>query len=444
MSVSFKSFFILACFTAFTCLGVFANSLLAPPTQIQVEGAEVIQPSSTIAIPESNVFPGTNIRYSQVIGVRTAGQDFPELGWFRSEWNGTMAEAISRHPTAFAGHARAVLGKSIRWRDCLVDSNRFMTVAEMADPSHSNYVWNQPDRDGLTEALSDPLVRDGIVKIALVVADSHSGARRAVPLFLMDMQLGFEGHLDERNHVLRLDKAAARDYSVAFFTALLSRWGNDPGLHSVNISEYFAGDAASHPEDFSLAEHVRGRATMWQRIIDAAPLDSNGNRVAIVQTSPLLQSGVTAEDLASIRMGISQPDPDVFQHQCGAELPESTLCDLGSVSRGLQDLYSVVPSFVTQDDRYARLERRSGGWPSSNLLPNPFGIAAGDSEVASIEHVMWYRCNVVPADSTMFHISTANTAQGIWDEDSFFRALGRFGSGGSESCGSGAFPPLLN
>ena len=98
MSVSFKSFFILACFTAFTCLGVFANSLLAPPTQIQVEGAEVIQPSSTIAIPESNVFPGTNIRYSQVIGVRTAGQDFPELGWFRSEWNGTMAEAISRHP----------------------------------------------------------------------------------------------------------------------------------------------------------------------------------------------------------------------------------------------------------------------------------------------------------------------------------------------------------
>ena len=319
-----------------------------------------------------------------------------------------------------------------------------MTVAEMADPSHSNYVWNQPDRDGLTEALSDPLVRDGIVKIALVVADSHSGARRAVPLFLMDMQLGFEGHLDERNHVLRLDKAAARDYSVAFFTALLSRWGNDPGLHSVNISEYFAGDAASHPEDFSLAEHVRGRATMWQRIIDAAPLDSNGNRVAIVQTSPLLQSGVTAEDLASIRMGISQPDPDVFQHQCGAELPESTLCDLGSVSRGLQDLYSVVPSFVTQDDRYARLERRSGGWPSSNLLPNPFGIAAGDSEVASIEHVMWYRCNVVPADSTMFHISTANTAQGIWDEDSFFRALGRFGSGGSESCGSGAFPPLLN
>ena len=231
---------------------------------------------------------------------------------------------------------------------------------------------------------------------------------------------------------------------MAFFTALLTRWGNDPGLHSVNISEYFAGNADSHPADFNLAEHVQGRASTWQRIVDAAPLDANGNRVAIVQTSPLLHSGITAADLANAKVGISQPDPDVFQHDCGSELPGSKLCELGSVSRGLQDLFGVVPSFITQDDRYARIGRRSGGWPSSSNLSNPFGIAAGGSEVASMEQVLWYRCNMVPTDSTMFHLSTASAAQGIWDEDSFFRALGRFGVGGSESCGSGAFPPALN
>jgi len=436
-------FVVLSVFVMF--VGPTVQAEINPPTGIEIRGAQVLQGQTSPDTSAAGLFPNSNIRYKQVIGVRTDGQEFPELGWFRSNWNGEMSRAVARYPEAFsADHMGAVLGKSIRWRDCLVDSNQFMTVAEMADPAHPNYIWNQPNRDGLTEALSDPLVREGVAQIALVIADSASGARLAVPLFMVEMDLAFLGFGTDRHYVLRLDKPLARDYSVAFFSAILQRWGNDAGVHSINISEYFAGDSADHPSDFSLADHARGRVQMWERIVDAAPLDASGNRVAIVQTSPLFQSGVTPQDLINTGVGISQPDPDVFQHECGAELPDHKLCTAGSVSRGLQDLYGVVPSFITQDDRYARNNRRSGPWPSDSQLPNPFGIGGGETAVASIEQVMWYRCNVVPADSSMFQLSGAGVADGVWDEAALFEGIGRFGAGGTEPCGTGTFPPRLD
>jgi len=420
------------------------ESQLSEPTGISIIGATIVHDSGESGSSSVGVFPNSNIRYKQVIGERTDGQDFPELGWFRSNWNGTMSRAVARYPEAFSNGVGAVLGKSMRWRDCLVDSSEFMTVEEMADPDHPNYVWNQPNRDGLTEALNDPLVREGVAQIALVVADSASGARRAVPLFLTELGLSYTSSTDSRNEVLRFDLPMAREYATAFFTAILAKWGDNEGLHSMNISEYFAGNASNFPADFSLADHIRGRASMWQPIVDAAPLDENGNRVAIVQTSPILNSGVTAQDLIEAQIGISQPDPDVFQHRCADNVPNDTLCEEGSVSRGLQDLFGVVPSFITQDTRYALTGRRSGGWPSTDLLANPFGIDGGETRVANIEQVFWYRCNVVPTDSTMFNLSGDEAVAGIWDEASFFNALGRFAAGGSDASAGQIFPPRLD
>ena len=439
-----RSYLRLLFLVCLVCLGTTANAEIGPPIDIQVNGAEVLQQSATPVTTSAGLFPNSNIRYTRAIGVRTNGREFPELGWFRRNWEGPMSRAVSTFPAAFSANTAAVLGKGLRWRDCLVDSSLFMTVAEMADPGHPNYIWNQPSRDGLTEALNDPLVRGGTAKIALVVGDTASGSPRSVPLFMVGMNLSFGGNGNENETVLRLDRSLARDYSVAFYSAILRRWGNDAGLHTIILGEYFAGNSANFPSDFTLAEHVRGRASMWQRIVDAAPLDDNGNRVAIVQSSPLLNSGVTAQDLVTAKVGVSQPDPDIFQHGCGSELPENKLCEPGSVSRGLQDLFGVVPSFITQDDRYARLQRQSGGWPSSDGLPNPFGIGPGERVVASIEHVMWYRCNVVPTDGTMFQLSARGVADDIWDEAALFKGIGRFGAGGSERCGQGAFPPSFN
>lgn len=436
-------------------LAVFYTSLLTPNltlaaaheaiTGIRVEGAIVLSRDapSNDGNASVGVFPGSNIRYRQVIGHRTNGQDFPAEGWFRGAWNTTMATALDRFPSAFSGHAGAVLGKSIRWRECLVDDEEFMSVAEVSDPDHPNYVWNQPGLDGLSEALSDPLVLSGTAQISLVVADTSSGARLSVPQFIIEQGLSFTSSAGDRNEVLRLDLELAREYSIAFFSAILKKWGNDPGLHSVNVSEYFAGSSSHHPPDFDLGDYYRGRASTWARIVDAAPLDSAGNRIALVQTSPVFTGGVTVEDLIEAKMGISQPDPDVFQHECGSELPESRLCENNTVSRGLQELFGVVPSFITQDDRYARTRRLTGGWPSQEALANPFEIAEGQQVVAGIEQVMWYRNNVVPADSSMFQISVPGMADGLWDEAAFLRALGRFAPGGSDAGNGQAFPPRL-
>ena len=324
----------LAILVAFSLTSAALNALAATPlnapSDIRVEGAVVIERDSSrdegsTGSQEIRVFPGSNIRYRQVIGHRTDGQEFPEEGWFRRAWNSTMAEAVERFPLAFSDHASAVIGKSIRWRDCLVNDELFMSVAEVSNPDHPNYIWNQAGRDGLTEALTDPLVLDGTALVSLVVADSSSGARVAVPRFLTALGLSFTSSAGSRNEVLRLDTPLAREYSIAFFTALLTKWGNDPGLHSVNVSEYFAGSASHFPSDFDLTEHYRGRALTWSPIVNAAPLDANGNRVAIVQASPVFLGGVTVEDLINAQMGISQPDPDMFDHECGHELPDSKL-----------------------------------------------------------------------------------------------------------------------
>ena len=91
-----------------------------------------------------------------------------------------------------------------------------------------------------------------------------------------------------------------------------------------------------------------------------------------------------------------------------------------------------------------RVQRKSGPWPSSNFLRNPFGIQAGGTVVASIEQVMWYRCSMVPTDSTMFRLSTLSQAENLWDEAAFLNAINKFASGGYESCAGQTFPPQLN
>jgi len=425
-----------------------AAAEISAPSDIQVEGAVLLsngnsEEESELGANSPDVFPGSNIRYRQVIGHRTNGQGFPEEGWFSQSWNLTMAEALEKHPRAFSGHAGAVLGKSIRWRDCLVDDELFMSVSEVANPNHPNYVWNHPGLDGLTEALNDPLVLSGTAQIALVVADTSSGARLSVPRFVIAQGLSFTSSAGEINEVLRLDLPLAREYSIAFFTAILKKWGNDRGLHSVNVSEYFAGSSSNYPADFDIREYYRGRASTWSRIVEAAPLDSDGNRIAIVQASPVFIGGVTVSDLIDAKIGISQPDPDLFQHGCGSELPDSSHCENNTVSRGLQELFRVVPSFITQDDRYARTDRQSGPWPSRHVLPNPFQLDEGDRVVAGIGHVMWYRINVVPADSSMFQMSVPGMADGLWDEAAFFDALSRFAPEGRDVSNGKSFPPRL-
>jgi len=397
---------------------------------------------TTGLVAQSGVFPGTNIRYTQALGHRTNGQDFPSLGWFQSEYDDVLGPLVNEFPQAFTGYVRPVLGKSIRWRDTLVNDDLPMTVAEMADHTHPNFVWNQSNRDGLTEALAHPLVTSGAVQVALILADSHSGARLAVPDLLHNQGLSFENSNDSRNRVLRMDIPLARDYAVAWFTAILTKWGNDPGLHSIQISEYFQGNSSAFPNDFNQGEHIRGRRTMWSEIIAAAPLDASGNRVAITQASPILSNGVVIQDLLDLKLGLSQPDPDIFQHECGDNLPTDAFCELGTVSRGLQDAYGIVPTTLTADDRYAREFRISGQWHATTP-PNPFGIAPGDNEIATIAQVMWYRLNIVPCDGTIWNIGNTGGDVGRWDFQALRTAISQFGGGGSLVATHGQFPPQV-
>lgn len=381
---------------------------------------------STPATGES-VFPGTNMLWTDVIGHRTDGQDFPAEGWLdgpEDGWSEAMADILAQAPNAFTDRVRPVIGKSIRWADTLVDEDLVMTVAEMADHTHPNYVWNQPGGDGLTEALNSATLVNNDAYISLVMADSHSGARNAVPQFMIDADLSFVGTSDPRNHVLKFYNTQARNLATAWFTAVFNKWGSHPRMHSFWASEYF--DGSNHPADYDAAGQLQGRAAMWTALVAAMPKDANGNHKPVIQANARFGHGVNIQTVINSGLALGQSDPDVFHHGCenGGGFGTNG-CDAGSLSGNLQDAWSIVPIMASQDDRYATDGRVTGPYPS----PNSQGFSANARVEHTIPLTLAYRATTVRMNAFMFQLRPSLPG---WNNDALIQGLQEYGTGGSK------------
>ena len=381
---------------------------------------------STPATGES-VFPGTNMLWVDVIGHRTDGQNFPAEGWLDGPsdgWSEAMADILAQAPNAFTDRVRPVIGKSIRWADTLVNENLVMTVAEMADHTHPNYVWNQPGGDGLTEALNSATLVNNDAYLSLVMADSHSGARNAVPQFMIDADLSFVGTSDPRNHVLKFYNTQARNLATAWFTAVFNKWGSHPRMHSFWASEYF--DGSNHPADYDAAGQLQGRAAMWTALVAAMPRDANGNHKPVIQANARFGHGVNIQTVINSGLALGQSDPDVFHHGCenGGGFGTNG-CDAGSLSGNLQDGWGVVPIMASQDDRYATDARVTGPYPS----PNSQGFSANARVEHTIPLTLAYRATTVRMNAFMFQLRPSLPG---WNNDALIQGLQEYGTGGSK------------
>lgn len=388
----------------------------------------------------------SEIRHYGGLGMKATDGVFQNTtkGWFKRDWNKVMAKAVKDYSCAFEEHHPIIAGK-FRWSEAYVDSSIKPTRAQASDPNWSNYVWNNQttDRkgylyDGITDALNDSLIDNGkgIAKLAVRIGLTATNDNLIPPVWMRkDKSLAWEEGTNQNsksdNWHVRFDNPKAVDHAADFLAAFLAKFGNNKGIHSINLGEYWLGQQEYRPSDVNQQQYLVGVKNLWRKIIDAAPLDENGQRVNIVQTNPLFGDDVSIDDMEAIGMGVSRSDARI-------SFPIAS----NSQAVAMKQLYDgqKVHVMIDGDARYACQGRRQS-WDGT---ANPFGHKKGYSGVATPQEVFWYHSEEGPAPTHSFTLTIANWCSGAPQTTAnFIDAIKKFGRCGTQSSKWGASPAAV-
>ena len=413
---------------------------IEPPSDIGISGAQVLARSTTpespsVGVSASGVFPGTNIRHRSCIGSRPSGISWDVRDdWFDNEYESAMQIIRADRPQAFGDDVAACVMRKITWRQMYVDDRIAPESQSQArDPSWSNYAWNQ--NDTIAQNLNSQYIQSGEAMLGLLIADQATAQGNAPPRWYIDAGFTFGNEAAGLIHN-RMDQPEALAHVIDFYIALMRRYGGDRRLYGIVLGEYFAGSQNFWPSDFNNAEYRRGRREIWRAVSAAAPLDSDGNRIALYQTQPVLSSGVTLQDLLDNQMGVSESDVNLFKDGCGESL-EHFECEEGTHAWALQQMEGLLPTMMNGDSRFARDGRE---WTWSGLA-NPFGFGRGVRTVASPQQLFWYHGSegVIPLNSIFLKIEKDVEPQTL---DNMMDAVRQFSRGGSRTSNWGTAPVI--
>ncbi len=363
----------------------------------------------------------------------------PGKGWIRPEWNKVMAKAVKEAPRAFDQHY-PVLGAKLRWSRAYHNQNIKPTRKQAQDPNWSNYIWNRRE-DGLTNALNDPLIAGGYgqAKLMVIVALTSSSNVYAPPAWMQkDKSLTWEEGKNNNGHSgawhVRFDNPKAVDHASDFMIAFLKKFGNNQGLHSIVLGEYYLGLKKERPSNLNRGRYFRGVRTMWERIVRAAPRDGKGNRVNIVQTNPALENGVTVNDMERIGIGISESDTRL-------DLPVRYNPKIPMIEH-MRRLYNgkKVHVMMQGDGRYSLKGGRAQSWDGT---PNPFGHRKGYSGVATPQELYWYHGAKGPAPLHTIIMAPVDYGNSVQSSQNILKAIKEFGRGGSKASEWGPSPAQM-
>lgn len=395
---------------------------------------------------DSKVQTSNEVRQYGGIGTRNwsrAVLDRPTKGWFKTEFNKVMAEVVKNHSCAIEDHY-PTLGSKVLWSEAYIDSKIKPTRSQAKDPNWSNYVWNRPEPgsdfvyDGITDALNDPLIDNGkgIAKLSVLVGLTSTSGRMIPPVWMQrDRSLtwleGVNQNGSTGNWHVRFDNPVAVEHAADFLAAFLAKYGNNKGIHSINIGEYYTGHKDYRPSDLNRDKYWHGMKALWAKVVQSAPRDENNQRVNIVQTNPVLWAGVTVRDMEEIGIGISESDTRL---QFGG--------DDEFISTKMRELYEgeKVHVMINGDARFACSDRRQP-WDGT---PNPFGHSKGYSGVASPQEIFWYHSEKGVAPAHSLFLSMASYCKGSPQTPAnFINAIKQFGRCGTDAKKWGAVPAAL-
>ncbi len=394
----------------------------------------------------SDVAAAEDIRQYSAIGTKNFGRralDRPKKGWFNIEWNKSMGKIIDGSQScAFEDHYPAIKTK-IYWSDAYVDDRIKPSRNQARDPNWSNYVWNKKETgsdyvfDGISDALNSEQVDngEGIAKLSVLIGLTATSGSSIPPQWMReDKSLtwleGKNSNSNSRNWHVRFDNPTAVDHAGDFLTAFLAKYGDNKGIHSVNVAEYYTGQKQYRPGDLNRAQYWRGMKNLWELAIKAAPRDENGQRVNIVQTNPVFSSDVTVKDMELIGIGISESDTRL------------EFADEGNLSANMRKLHDggKVHVMINGDARFACQARRQA-WDGS---PNPFGYKKGYAGVATPQEIFWFHSEKAPAPVHSFFMTIARQCSGPQSIGNFIDAIKKFGRCGTEASRWGVAPAAFS
>jgi len=437
--------------------GNFSGKIDHTPTKIKPTGAGNPQ-NASFTVPTEHVgnFPG--IRHYQGLGIRHLIngnlKNYPEPGAMQQRYHQDVEPVIQGAPNAFDDYVYPIQALLIKWKDCLVDSRIPMSVAEMADHTHSNYRWNHPQLDGFSDMLNDPLVTQGRLKIRVEVAWSFTATTDCLPRIARnssgdpntyDFGFRFDGATSGGAWVYRMDLAESEALNTAFMTAFVKRFGNEPGICQIIASESFTGSVL--PPGFSVQQHMRGQLNALQAMVNAAPRDANGRRVNIGKTSPF-DNGVSIQEWEDVGAGQCWPDIETFEGTCGDSNPADQSCLVEPNARNFsarmeRHLNAGLPVDVSIDSKNAEKGVNQRGQPDPAIIPNPYGLAAGDRRPWNVRDMVWYFNTIVPVSSFCTNIGFSSVTNGTWDMPSIIETYRDWGQGGQYADMFGPFPQRI-
>ncbi len=389
----------------------------------------------------------TTVRQYSAIGVKNTKRDVfnkPTRGWFTTEWKKTMGKVVTDANTcAFEKHYPALVAK-FRWSEAYVNDQIKPTRSQARDPNWSNYIWNQKEPssgyviDGISDALESDLINNGsgIAKLSVSIGLSATSDNLLPPGWMRkDKALtwveGRNNNGKNNNWHVRFDNPVAVDHAEDFLAAFLAKYGNNKGLHSINIGEYYFGQKQYIPSGLDRTKYSLGVKNLWEQMVAAAPRDENGQRINIVQTNPMFASGLTVEDMEALEIGISTSDTNI-------SFPVSS----NSVSDAMRKLYDGKKTHVmiAGDARYACQGRRQQ-WSGT---ANPFGHRKGYSGVATPQEILWYHGEAGPVPTHSIFMTIATWCDGPQTTQNFIDAIRKFGRCGTEAHEWGAAPAIFS
>ena len=359
----------------------------------------------------------------------------PSNGWIVKEWNKVLAEVLRDAPGVFCNHY-PVLGARAEWSRAYIDQNLKPTHEQAQDPNWSNYIWNQRE-DGITNALNNPLIDNGngIAKLYILIGITATSGQYLPPKWMRDDEsLTWEGGKNTSglvgNFHIRFDNPEAVEHVADFMTAFLKKFGDNTGVHSISLGEYYFGQEKDRPLNLNRNKYFAGARDLWERCVSAAPKDGDGNRVNILQTNPLFGGSVSVDDLEKIGIGMSESDTRL-------DLPVSKTPE----TQALKRLYDgkKVHVMIEGDSRYSRQGRKQT-WDDT---PNPFGHKEGYSGIATPQELYWYHGEKGPAPVYTLILNPADWAEGPQNSKNIIDAIKTFGRGGRQSEEWGPSPAAL-
>ena len=156
------------------------------------------------------------------------------------------------------------------------------THAQASDPGWSNYRWNA-GVDVVSDMCSAPSIARGYARLSIMLAGTATAQPDPVPKWMKNKGLAYKDNSGSWH--VRQDLKEGWRYLADFYTAFVRKYSSMPRIAQIIMGEYFPGEGL--PSDFDMAAYKGNVKNIWAQVVEAAPLDANGNRINIVQVNPM-------------------------------------------------------------------------------------------------------------------------------------------------------------